>query len=79
MVVAQGMAGMIEGGAQAESWGNGVHAFECEADRLAQLSGARLSPPKLLREMATKGAQLCRKRTGQDRRTESRLLTARRQ
>ena len=35
----------------------GVPAFEREADRLAQLYGARFAPPKLLRDMASKGTQ----------------------
>jgi len=35
----------------------GVPAFEREADRLAQLYGARFTPPKLLRDMASEGTQ----------------------
>lgn len=35
----------------------GVPAFEREADRLAQLYGERFAPPKLLRDMSSKGTQ----------------------
>jgi len=35
----------------------GLAAFEREADRLAQAYGARFSPPKMLRDMASEGTQ----------------------
>ena len=54
----------------------GLAAFEREADRLAQLYGPRFSPPKLLRDMAGKGARFYAAREPVDSAREDRLELA---